>query len=95
MSNRTRRALRVVASSALALLTLTGFAAAGGLVTGAEATTPAPTHLTGPAPTNRPSSDGPIKVAVVLGASGTVVSVTPPGESGDSVWCVTLPGAGR
>jgi putative intracellular protease/amidase len=74
MSNRTRRALRVVASSALALLTLTGFAAAGGLVTGAEATTPAPTHLTGPAPTNRPSSDGPIKVAVVLGASGTVVS---------------------
>lgn len=74
MSNTTRRALRVAASSALALLTLTGLAVAGTKVTSAEAHTPAPTRLTEPQPVNRPSSQGPIVVAVALGSSGTVGS---------------------
>ncbi|KRE55612.1 DJ-1/PfpI family protein [Phycicoccus sp. Soil748] len=73
-TRRTRRALRVAVSSALALLTMGGFAASGAWVTTAQATTPAPTHTTGPTPTSRPSSNGPIKVAVVLGASGTIGS---------------------
>lgn len=74
MPERTHRALRVAASSVLALLTLTGFAVAGARVTSAEANTPAPTHLTRPEPVNRPSSAGPIVVAVALGASSTVGS---------------------
>ncbi len=74
MPSRARHALRIAVSSALALLTLIGFVAAGAWVTMAQANTPAPTHSTGPTPTSRPSSHGPLKVAVVLGASGTVVS---------------------
>ncbi len=70
----TRRVLRATLSSGLALLTLGGLAAAGAQVTSSEATTPPPRHLTRTAVVNRPSSSGPLVVAVALGASATVVS---------------------
>ena len=69
-----RRALRVASSIALALLTLAALATAGALVTAAQARTPAAVHTTREPAVNRPSSSGPLVVAVVLGASGTVVS---------------------
>jgi putative intracellular protease/amidase len=74
MPSRSRRILRVAASSALALLTLAGLAAAGAGVTMTEANASAPSHFTAPLPANRPSSNGPIVVAVALGATGTVGS---------------------
>jgi putative intracellular protease/amidase len=74
MPSSARRALRVASSSALALLTVAGLATAGALVTGAQAHAPAVVHTAGPPAINRPSSSGPIVVAVALGASGTVVS---------------------
>jgi putative intracellular protease/amidase len=71
---RRRRALRVAASTALAVLTLAGLAAAGARVTSMQANTPAPSHVTGHLPINRPTSGGPLVVAVALGTSGTVGS---------------------
>src|SRR3954467_6141196 len=69
-----RRPLRLASSSALALLTLAGLAAAGVYVTIRQANTPAPSRLTGHLPANRPTSGGPLVVAVALGTSGTVAS---------------------
>lgn len=69
-----RRLLHVAASMALALLTLVALVAAGVRVTLSQADAPAPTRQPTSLVADRPSSGGPIKVAVVLGASGTVVS---------------------
>src|SRR4051794_14241787 len=69
-----RRTLRLASSSALPVLTLAGLAAAGVYVTIRQASTPAPSHLAGHLPTNRPTSGGPLVVAVALGTSGTVAS---------------------
>lgn len=69
-----RRARHIASSSALAILTLAGLAAGGARVTTSQATTPAATRPVGALPVSQPSSNGPIKVAVVLGASGTVGS---------------------
>src|SRR4051812_43801941 len=69
-----RRPLRLASSSAPAVLTLAGLAAAGVYVTIRQANTPAPSHLTGRLPANLPTSGGPLVVAVALGASGTIAS---------------------
>jgi putative intracellular protease/amidase len=69
-----RRPLRLASSSAPAVLTLAGLAAAGVYVTIRQANTPAPSHLTGHFPANRPTSGGPLVLAVALGASGTIAS---------------------
>jgi putative intracellular protease/amidase len=69
-----RRALRLASSSALGVLTLAGLAAAGVYVTLRQANTPAPSQLRGHLPANRPTSGGPLVVAVALGTSGTVAS---------------------
>jgi putative intracellular protease/amidase len=69
-----RRPLRLASSSTPAMLTLAGLAAAGVYVTIRQANTPAPSHLTGHFPANRPTSGGPLVVAVALGASGTIAS---------------------
>ena len=74
MRTRSRRVLRLAASGALAVLTLAGLAAAGVRVTGVQANTPAPSHVTGHLPANRPTSGRPLVVAVALGRSGTVGS---------------------
>src|SRR4051794_5542360 len=74
MRTRTRRALRLASSSALAVLTPAGLAAVGAHVTSTQADTPAPSRLTGHLPVNRPTSGGPLVVAVALGTSGTVGS---------------------
>jgi hypothetical protein len=39
-----------------------------------QANTPAPSHVTGHLPTNRPTAGAPLVVAVALGTSGTVGS---------------------
>jgi putative intracellular protease/amidase len=69
-----RRPLHLASSSAPAVLTLAGLAAAGVYFTIRQANTPAPSHLTGRLPTNLPTSGGPLVVAVALGASGTIAS---------------------
>jgi putative intracellular protease/amidase len=69
-----RRARRIASSSALAILTLAGLVVAGARVTMTQATTGAPALPVGALPVSRTSSNGPIHVAVVLGASGTVGS---------------------
>jgi len=74
MTTRSRRALRLASSSALAMLTLAGLAAAGVRVTLSQANTPAPSDLSGHLPVNRPTSGGPLVVAVALGTSGTIAS---------------------
>ena len=74
MSTRSRRALPLASSSAVTLLTLAGLATAGLRLTLAQAKTPTPSRLSGPLPANRPSSDGPLVVAVALGTSGTIGS---------------------
>ena len=68
-----RRARRIASSTALAILTLAGLVVAGARVTTTQAAS-APALPVGALPASRPSSDGPIHVAVVLGASGTVGS---------------------
>ena len=73
MTTRHHRALRIATSGALALLTVSALAAAGIVVTTRQANTPTTVHQGGTIPV-RPSSEGPIKVAIVLGSSGTVVS---------------------
>jgi putative intracellular protease/amidase len=73
MPNHGRRARRIASSSALAILTLAGIVVAGARVTMTQATG-APALPVGALPVSRPSSNGPIRVAVVLGASGTVGS---------------------
>ena len=72
--SRSRRALRLASSAALAVLTLAGLGAAGVRVTSAQANTPAPSRVNGHLPTYRPTSGGPVVVAVALGTSGTVGS---------------------
>jgi putative intracellular protease/amidase len=74
MRTRSRRVLRLASSSVLAVLTLAGLAAAGARVTDAQANTPAPSNIGGNLPANRPTSGGPLVVAVGLGTSGTVGS---------------------
>lgn len=75
MRNHGRRARNIASCVALALLTLAGLTFAGARVTMVQAnTSPAPARPDGAAPVSRPSSNGPITVAVVLGASGTVGS---------------------
>jgi putative intracellular protease/amidase len=74
MRTRSRRALRLASSSALALLTLAGLAAAGVYVTTRQANTPTPSSITGQLPANRPTSGGSLVVAVALGTSGTIGS---------------------
>lgn len=73
MTHRRRRVLHVTIAGALALLTVTGVAAAGVILTARQANVPTVIHQIGSVPV-RPSSDGPIKVAIALGASGTVIS---------------------
>ena len=68
------RLLTVAASATLAVLTLGGLAAVGARVTTTQADTPPPSPVAGHLPANRPSSSGPLVVAVALGASGTVGS---------------------
>ena len=77
MPTRGRRALRLVSSSALAILTLAGLAVAGAGVTNVQANTAAPSRAAGHLPTNRPTAGGSLVVAVALGTSGTVGSVDP------------------
>jgi transcriptional regulator GlxA family with amidase domain len=74
MRNHGRRALHVAASIALAVITLAALVLAGGWVTTAQANSPAPTRPSRSLPASHPSSNGPIHVAVALGASGTVGS---------------------
>jgi putative intracellular protease/amidase len=74
MHTHSRRALRLASSSTLAVMTLAALAAAGLRVTLAQAHTPTPSPLSGPLPANRPTSDGPLVVAVALGSSGTIGS---------------------
>jgi putative intracellular protease/amidase len=74
MRTGSRRVLRIAASTALALLTLAGLAAAGARVTSMQADTPTPSQVTGHLPTNRPTAGGPLVVAVALGTSGTIGS---------------------
>src|ERR687886_249681 len=74
MRTRSRRALHLGSSSASAVLTLAGLAAAGLRHTLAQAKTPPPSQPGGPLPANRPTSGGPLVVAVALGTSGTVGS---------------------
>ena len=74
MTTRSRRALRLASSGALAVLTLAGLAAAGVRVTLSQANTPAPSDLFGHLPPNRPTPGGPLVVAVALGTSGTIAS---------------------
>ena len=74
MSTRSRRALRLASSSALALPTLAGLAAAGLRVTLAQANTPRPSRPSRALPANRPTSGGPLVVAVALGTSRTIGS---------------------
>jgi putative intracellular protease/amidase len=74
MLNHAHRARLIASSIALAVLTLAGLVFAGARVTTSQATTPAPTRLAGALAASRPSSNGSIKVAVVLGSSGSVGS---------------------
>ena len=73
MHPRARRALLAAASVFCALLTLAVFAVVGARVTNSQNHLPS-TRAVADLPANRPSSSGPIVVAVVLGASGTVGS---------------------
>ena len=75
MRTRSRRLLRLASSTALAVLTLGGLAAAGVRVTLSQVNTPAPSRLTGHLPVNRPTSDGPLVVGQRLpGALGGVAA---------------------
>ncbi|GAA5027954.1 DJ-1/PfpI family protein [Terrabacter aeriphilus] len=74
MPTHGRRALRIAASTTLAVTTLAALVFAGGWVTTAQANSPAPTLPVRDLPASRPSSNGPIHVAVALGASGSVGS---------------------
>jgi putative intracellular protease/amidase len=74
MPTHGRRLLRLASAGALAVLTLATLAAAGVRVTSSQASTPAPSRVTEHLPTTRPSSGGPLVVAVALGRSGTVGS---------------------
>jgi hypothetical protein len=77
MPTRGRRALRLVSSTALAILALAGLAVAGAGVTNVRANTAAPSRAAGHLPTNRPTAGGSLVVALALGTSGTVGSVDP------------------
>ena len=74
MTTRSRRAVRLASSGALATLTLAGLAAAGVRATLTQANTPTPSDLSGHLPANRPTPGGPFVVAVALGTSGTIAS---------------------
>ncbi|MDX6325480.1 MAG: hypothetical protein QOK15_1834 [Nocardioidaceae bacterium] len=74
MSRRSRRLLSAAASVIAAVLTLAALLLAGALRTAADSHPRALRTVPAELPANRPSSNGPIVVAVALGASGTVGS---------------------